>query len=200
MRVRLDRRIRGLVPGYRAPIDQTDERWGNDMISMHGGAKRNLRTAATAVMCGAVLATAACSDGEKPPADPPSTSTTVTPSEPPIPAPTPTELNASLLRAFDESVPAAEKVTLVQGAEADPQLIDQVVAAAKANKAAAQVTDVTDLGDGTVAATVVMTLDGQPAPESIIINFVAEDGVWKLSQENACGFVSLAGLSSPACA
>jgi len=158
------------------------------------------RAATAGAMCLAVLVLSACSDGGESPADPPSPTTTVTQPEPPIAAPTPTELNAGLLRAFDESVPAAEKVTLVQGAEADPQLIDQVVAAAKANKAAAQVTDVTDLGDGTVAATVVMTLDGQPAPDPVIINFVAEDGVWKLSQENACGIVGMAGLSSPACA
>ncbi|MDH6280285.1 hypothetical protein [Prescottella agglutinans] len=157
------------------------------------------RAATVGAMCLAVLALSACTD-EKEPTPPPTTSTTTTaPSQPPIPAPTPTELNASLVRAFDENVPAAEKVTLVQGAEADPQLIDQVVAAAKANKASAQVTDVTDLGDGTVAATVVMTLDGQPGPETII-NFVAEDGVWKLSQVNACGIVGMAGLSSPACA
>ncbi|WP_433607945.1 hypothetical protein [Prescottella agglutinans] len=171
------------------------------MFSTRGGAKRNRRMAAMAVMCGAVFATAACSDGEgeELPTRPPSTSTTTAPSQPPIPAPTTAELNASLLRAFDETVPAADKVTLVQGAEADPQLIDQVVAAAKANKASAQVTDVTDLGDGRVAATVVMTLDGQPVPESIV-NFVAEDGVWKLSKDNACGIVSMAGLTSPTCA
>ncbi|GAB2631766.1 hypothetical protein ABI214_16200 [Prescottella soli] len=156
------------------------------------------RAATAGAMCLAVLALSACSDGEG--GDSPTTPTvTATPSQPPIPPPTPTELNASLVRAFDENVPAAEKVTLVQGAEADPQLIDQVVAAAKANKVAAQVTDVTDLGDGMVAATAVMTLDGQPGPDTII-NFVAEDGVWKLSQDNACGFVGMAGLSSPACA
>ncbi|WP_430335765.1 hypothetical protein [Rhodococcus sp. ACT016] len=166
------------------------------MFSMRGGAK--LRMAAIVMVCGAGLASTACSDGGDPPAPPKSTTTTVAPSQPPIPVPTTAELNASLLRAFDETVPSAEKVTLVQGADADPQLIDQVVAAAKANKVSAQVTDVTDLGDGAVAATVVMTLDGQPAPESIV-NFVAEDGVWKLSQESACGIVSVAGLTSPAC-
>ncbi len=74
-----------------------------------------------------------------------------------------------------------------------------MVEEAKVNKASAQVTGVNDLGDGTVAATVVMALDGQPAPESVM-TFVAEDGVWKLSKDNACGIVSVAGLSSPACA
>ena len=168
-------------------------------MSMRGGAKRSPKVLAAAILCGAALATAACSGPAEPgdsPSPPPS-STTVTPQL--VAAPTPAELNANLARAFDATVPAAEKVPLVQGAQADPQLIDRVVQAAMANKASAQVTDVTDLGDGTVAATVVMTFDGQPAPESII-TFVAEDGVWKVSKDNACGIVSVAGLSSPACA
>lgn len=167
------------------------------MFTLHGGAK--LRTAAIMVVCGAGLASTACSEGGDSPTPPPSTNTTVVPSQPPIAAPAPAELNANLARAFDESIPAAEKTALIQGAEADPQLIDQVVAAAKASKASAQVTDVTDLGDGTVAATVVMTVDGQPMPENIV-NFVAEGGVWKLTHDNACGIVSVAGLTSPTCA
>ncbi len=165
-------------------------------MSMRGGAKRSPKVLAAAILCGAALATAACSEPAEP-GDPPPSSTTVTPQL--VAAPTPAELNANLARAFDETVPAAEKVPLVQGAQADPQLIDRVVEAAMANKASAQVTGVTDLGDGTVAATVVMALDGQPAPESVM-TFVAEDGVWKLSKDNACGIVSVAGLSSPACA
>lgn len=168
-------------------------------MSMRGGAKRSPKVLAAAILSGAALATAACSEPAEPrdsPSPPPS-STTAPPQ--PIAAPTPAELNANLARAFDETVPAAEKIALVQGAQADPQLIEQVVEAAKVNKASAQVTDVTDLGDGTVAATVVMALDGQPAPESVM-TFVAEDGVWKLSKDNACGIVGVAGLTSPACA
>lgn len=160
--------------------------------------KRHLRVCAAVAVGGAVLATVGCS-GEQPAPEPtpPVTTTTVVP--PPIAAPTPAELNENLARAFDETVPAAEKVSLVQGAQTDPQLVDQVVAAAKANKVSAQVTDVTDLGDGMVAATTIVTLDGQPAPESIF-DFVAEDGVWKLTQGNACNIVAMAGLTSPTCA
>lgn len=168
-------------------------------MSMRGGAKRSPKVLAAAILCGVALATAACSEPAEPgdsPSPPPS-STTVTPQL--IAAPTPAELNANLARAFDATIPAADKVALVQGAQADPELIDRVVEAALANRASAEVTDVTDLGDGTVAATVVMTFDGQPAPESVI-TFVAEDGVWKLSKDNACGIVSVAGLSSQACA
>jgi len=165
---------------------------------MYARVERCLRAGAVAVVCGAVLATAACSGGtDNPDPPPPVPPTAVSP--PTIPAPTAAELNADLARAFDETVPAAEKVVLVQGAQNDPQLVDQVVAAAQANKVSAQVTEVTDLGDGTVAATTVVTLDGQPGPESIF-TFVAEDGVWKLTQDNACTIVAMAGLHSPACA
>lgn len=171
------------------------------MVARRAGAKRNPKVWAAVVLGGAVLAVTACSGPPEPRgADPaPPTETGPTPAEPSVAAPTPAELNTNLVRAFDESVPATDKIELVQGAQADPQLIDRVVEAATVNKVSAQVSDVTDLGGGTVAATVVMTLDGQPAPESVI-TFVAEDGVWKLSQENACGIVSMAGLSSPVCA
>lgn len=171
------------------------------MLSRRAGAKRNPKVWAAVVLGCAVLTVTACSEPAEPlgPEPAPPTETRQPQTGPPIAAPTPAELNTSLVRAFDETVPAADKIELVQGAQADPQLIDQVVEAAKVNKVSAQVTDVTDLGGGTVAATVVMTLDGQPAPESII-TFVAEDGVWKLSQESACGIVGTAGLSSPVCA
>ncbi|CAM3007141.1 Lipoprotein [Prescottella defluvii] len=170
------------------------------MFSMRGS-KRNPKAIAAVALCGVALATAACS-GPADPGDPtPTTTTPVAPliATPLVAAGTVAELNANLARAFDETVPAAEKVALVQGAQADPQLIDRVVEAAKVNKASVEVSDVTDLGDGTVVATVVMTLDGQPAPESIM-TFVAEDGGWKLSKDNACDIVGIAGLSSPACA
>ncbi len=167
-------------------------------MSMRGGAKRSPKVLAAAILCGVALATAACSEPADP-VDPAPPTSTATPSPQLVAAPTPAELNANLARAFDATIPAANKIALVQGAQADPELIDRVVEAALANRASAQVTDVTDLGDGTVAATVVMTFDGQPAPESVI-TFVAEDGVWKLSKDNACGIVSVAGLSSQACA
>jgi hypothetical protein len=168
------------------------------MYSTWGEAKRVGRAAAAGTMCIAALLLSSCSGETDPEPPAPITTTPVAWTQPPLTAPTPAELNANLARAFDAGIPAADKITLVQGAAADPQLIDQVVAAAKANKAEVEVVDVTDLGDGSVVGTVAMRLDGQPTPESVM-NFVAEDGVWKLSQDSACGIVSVAGLTSPAC-
>ncbi|MGA9872635.1 MAG: hypothetical protein WBQ44_16035 [Rhodococcus sp. (in: high G+C Gram-positive bacteria)] len=114
------------------------------------------------------------------------------------PVPSPEELNAELLRGLDPAVPVEEKAQLIQGAEADPELINQVAAAAVQNGADIQITSVDDLGDGTLNAGATLTINGQANPGSFV--FVAEDGKWKLSKDNACGLVQLAQLTSPACA
>ena len=113
------------------------------------------------------------------------------------PVPTPEELQASLDRAFDETVPAAEKTDLVEGAELDPTLIDQIAAAAKQAGAAITIIDVNDNEDGTATAGIETQIGDQVS--SGIVNFVAEDGVWKLSKNDACSIVNLAQLQTPAC-
>lgn len=114
------------------------------------------------------------------------------------PVPTPADLNAALARSFDPAVPIAEKTSLVQGAEQDPALINKVADAAAKNNAHIQVVDVTDLGDGTLNAGITTTINGQSNPGTV--TFVAENGVWKLSKNDACGIVAMAQLTSPACA
>ncbi|QCQ91484.1 hypothetical protein E7742_09705 [Rhodococcus sp. SGAir0479] len=111
--------------------------------------------------------------------------------------PTAADLNAALAKAFDDSVPLDQKVQLVQGAEADPELINQVTAAAKQNNATIEVQDVTPTGDDTVTAGVNLIINGQANPATV--DFVAEDGVWKMSKTYACQLVQVAGLTSPAC-
>lgn len=113
------------------------------------------------------------------------------------PVPTAEELNAELARGLDPAVPVEEKAQLIQGAEADPELINQVAAAAVQNGAQIEITSVDDLGDGTLNAGATLTIGGQANPGNF--TFVAEDGVWKLSKDNACNFVKLAQLTSPAC-
>jgi ABC-type glycerol-3-phosphate transport system substrate-binding protein len=113
------------------------------------------------------------------------------------PVPTPEELQASLDRAFDETVPAEEKTDLVQGAELDPTLIDQVAIAAKQAGAVITIIDVNDNENGTATAGIETQLGDQVATGTV--DFVAEDGVWKLSKNNACGIVAAAQLQTPAC-
>ncbi|WP_433605034.1 hypothetical protein [Prescottella agglutinans] len=123
--------------------------------------------------------------------------TTTTATAPTLAPPTAEELNAALAKAFDESVPLDQKVQLVQGAEADPELINQVVKAAKDNGATIQVVDVTPTGDDTVTAGVTLTINGQANPGTV--EFVAENGAWKMSKTYACNLVGMANLTSPAC-
>jgi len=123
--------------------------------------------------------------------------TTSVAAEPTVAPPTVDELNAALAKAFDESVPLDQKVALVQGAEADPELINQVVKAAKDAGATITVVDVTPTGDDTVTAGVNLVINGQTNPGTV--EFVAENGVWKMSKTYACNLVGMANLTSPAC-
>ena len=64
------------------------------------------------------------------------------------PVPTAEALNEELMRGLDPAVPVEEKAMLIQGAEEDPELINQVAAAAVQNGAQIEITSVDDLGDG----------------------------------------------------
>ncbi|SCC36517.1 hypothetical protein GA0061093_10784 [Rhodococcus qingshengii] len=158
-----------------------------------------------AVAIAAALTMTACSSGEKeasPTTSSKTTTATTTPSGDPAPElPTSAELNGKVAQALDESVPAADKVNLVQGAEQDPELINQVAAAAKAAGAQVEILDpVTDTGSETAAASLNIVVNGQPLQQGLQASFVYEDGVWKLSKTTACQIVGVAGLTSPACA
>ncbi|MEO7078010.1 hypothetical protein [Rhodococcus sp. BP22] len=148
-----------------------------------------LAAAVTALVCG-------CSDGgnDKSPSAPSVVIPTAS-AYPPVPSTA--DLNEELKRGFDPAVPSEEKAVFIQGAEDDPALIDQVVSAAVTNDATVVITGVDDLGDGTLSAGATLTIGGQPNPTTMI--FVAENGVWKLSRDNACAIVGLAGLTSAAC-
>jgi len=159
-----------------------------------------------AVAIAAALTMTACGSDDKgdAPATTSKTTTTTKASEStgtPVALPTAPELNAKVAQALDESVPAADKVNLVQGAEADPELINQVAAAAKAAGAQVEILDpVTDTGSETAAASLNIVVNGQPLQQGLQASFVYEDGVWKLSKTTACQIVGVAGLTSPACA
>ncbi|WP_370512171.1 hypothetical protein [Skermania sp. ID1734] len=110
--------------------------------------------------------------------------------------PTVDQLNQELQKAFDPNVPLQEKVDMVQGAQADPELINRVAEAAKKAGVTVVVTKVNDLGNS-VTADANLTINGQVNPA--VVPFVAEDGRWKLEKGWACNMVNLAQLSSPAC-
>ncbi|RMB78642.1 hypothetical protein AYK61_02150 [Rhodococcus sp. SBT000017] len=164
---------------------------------------RNTRRAMVAgIAIAAALTMTACSSDEGDTTATTTTAATTTASTPTEnaaypPVPTVEELNGQLARGLDPNVPVEEKAALIQGASEDPELINQVAAAAVANNAQIEITSIDDLGTGVLNAGITITLNGQANPGTF--QFVPEDGVWKLSKDNACGIVSLAQLTSPAC-
>ena len=159
--------------------------------------KQKLAVTAGAVAVFALVA-AGCSSSDESESETTTTTSATTSAAAFPPAPTPDQLNADLALAFDETVPIEQKLKLVQGADQDPELINKVAAAAKANNTVIDVVDVTDHGDGTATANITIAVGANP-PNPGSVDFVYEDGTWKMSKTNACGFVQLAQLASPAC-
>ncbi|WP_307829792.1 YceI family protein [Antrihabitans stalagmiti] len=112
--------------------------------------------------------------------------------------PTPEELNAQFQRALDPAVPVEEKVDQVQGAEADPALVGQFVEAARNAGATVTITKVEPLGTNELQAAGTFSINGQPG--DITVDFVAEDGKWKLKKEWVCTLLTNLQQPSPACA
>ncbi|WP_067848081.1 hypothetical protein [Nocardia lijiangensis] len=111
--------------------------------------------------------------------------------------PTVAELNAQLQKALDPAVPTSEKLDMVQGAEADPELPGRLAEAYKATGASVTVTEVTAFGD-TINAKATIVLNGQ---ENIAdVPFVAEDGKWKVQKAWTCQMLTALGQQSTACA
>ncbi|MBF6212897.1 hypothetical protein IU433_30000 [Nocardia puris] len=113
------------------------------------------------------------------------------------PVPTVEDLNAQLQRALDPNVPNEEKLDMVQGAEADPELPGRLSQAYAQTGATVEVTDVAAYGS-VVNAKAKIVLNGQ---ENIAdVPFVAEDGKWKVQKEWACQMLTALGQQSVACA
>ncbi|MDV6267449.1 hypothetical protein [Rhodococcus globerulus] len=154
-----------------------------------------------AVAIAAALTMTACSSEEAEPAPKTTTSAKTTTTTVEVALPTAAELNAKIATALDESVPSSEKVKFVEGADADPELINQVAAAAKAAGAQVEVVDpVTDSGSDTATAPLAIVINGQPLAGGMNAVFVNLDGEWALSKTTACQIVSFAQLTTPACA
>ena len=147
----------------------------------------------------AALSLSACGgDDSKTPTTPTKTATSSTTKSNVNLPPTPTvaELNAQLLRALDPSVPNAEKLDLVQGAQADPELPGRLAQAYQQAGAKTEVTEVNAFGDA-LNAKAKFTINGQ---ENIVdVPFVAENGKWKVEKGWACTMLTNLGQQSPAC-
>ncbi len=154
-------------------------------------------TVAAVAIAAALTMTACSSDGDDGETRTTATQASTTVTAPDVAPPTAAELNDAITQALDPAVPVEQKIQLVQGAEKDPELVNQVAQAAKDAGATIEVKDVTPTGADTVTAGVVLTVNGQP--NDATVDFVSENGVWKMSQAYACQLVAMAQLTSPAC-
>ncbi|MFI6043568.1 hypothetical protein ACIA8C_18185 [Nocardia sp. NPDC051321] len=147
-------------------------------------------------MVAALGLTACGSDDKSDPPKPPRTSTSTT-ANPNTPAPpTADELNALLQKALDPSVPSSEKLDLVQGIEADPDLPNRLAKAFKDSNATAVVTGVSVFGDS-VSAQAKFTING--TENTVDVPFVLDGGKWKVQKTWACGALTNLNQQSPAC-
>ncbi|WP_288724951.1 hypothetical protein [uncultured Corynebacterium sp.] len=152
-------------------------------------------TAAVAAF-GAALSLAACStDGETAPTTTQATTASAPGSAEAAPAaqlPTAAELNGVLMRATDPNLPMEERVNTVQGGQTAPELFDVMAQSQQESGANFQVVDPVLPGyePNTVLASVSFTQPNQATELADNVEFVFEDGNWKLSQTWACTLVT----------
>ena len=105
--------------------------------------------------------------------------------------PTAQELSDVLNRAVDPNIPTAEKTDTVVNGEQAPQLFDALTAAKQQSGATLQVVDpvLPALTPGNASATVNITLPNQPPQVISEVEFVNDNGKWKLDQRWACTLV-----------
>ncbi|WP_067549322.1 hypothetical protein [Nocardia crassostreae] len=158
------------------------------------------RIAVAALAVATTLGLSACGGGDKKEAtEPAKTSTSKVAAEQTYPpTPTPADLNSAMQRVLDPSVPDSEKLDLMQGMQADPGLPSRIIEAYKQNNASITVTNVTDLGNGTLSADAQAAINGG-ALQQAVVPFVAEDGKWKVQKDWICNILSLGNQTSPAC-
>lgn len=102
------------------------------------------------------------------------------------------ELNAVLMRAADPNLPVNERVHTVQGGEQVPELFDKMSQSQQQSGAQFQVVDPVLPGytANSVLATVSFTRPDAEQQLAEDVEFVHEDGNWKISQSWACFLVS----------
>lgn len=153
------------------------------------------RFAAALAAAGLALGLTACSDDAAENTDEstaPAEQASATEAAPAAEMPTADELNAVLQRAADPNLPVAERANTVQGGETTPELFDLMSQSQQESGANFQVVPpvLPDFEPNQVLAAVNLTAPGEEPTLINDVNFVFEDGHWKLSQRWACNLVS----------
>lgn len=106
--------------------------------------------------------------------------------------PTATDLNAILATATDAAASDEDKVKTVQGGETAPELFETMAASKAETGADFEVVDpvIPGYSPDSVLATVNFTVPEEPAQTAENVEFVFEEGTWKLSQSWACTLIT----------
>ncbi|WP_291314369.1 hypothetical protein, partial [Corynebacterium sp. UBA2622] len=154
-------------------------------------------TAAIAAL-GAAVSLAACSnDGDSNSSSSASSSAASSGSSsatqaPAAQLPTAAELNAVLLRATDPNLPIDQRVNTVEGGETAPELFDVMAQSQQESGANFQVVDpvLPGYSPNTALATVNFTAPNAQSQLAENVEFMYDNGNWKLSQSWACTLVT----------
>ncbi|MFD4460367.1 hypothetical protein [Nocardia sp. NPDC058480] len=155
------------------------------------------RTLAAAALLAVMAVSTSCAAAEDTTTEP----TTVVAQEisAPLLLPSADEVGQLMRRLLDTTVPNAEKIELIQGIGSDPELPNRVADAPRQGGATITITIT-----GTRTAPPGMLADGTASinnspPQPIIVNFVAEDGKWKIEKAWYCQIAFSFMVASPAC-
>ncbi len=157
------------------------------------GTLTKLGAAALAVSATAALAACSSDDSSSESAASSTAATSAPASTDTAPAlPAAADLNAVLAKATDPNVSLEEKTSTVQGGETAPELFDVMAQSQAESGASFLVVDPVLPGytPDSVLSTVTFTVPGQPEQTAENVEFVYEDGQWKLSQAWACTLIS----------
>lgn len=123
---------------------------------------------------------------------------------PPGDTPTGAELQSILDQTLDPALPTEEKADLIEGGGDDPELWAQLSEQAAQNPDIQyEIPDTPDavfpLDECTLSANFTLQISPDQEPNTGTLMFVAEDGQWKLSREDACNFATSFGLETELC-
>ncbi|MDO4908713.1 MAG: hypothetical protein Q3962_02525 [Corynebacterium sp.] len=137
----------------------------------------------------AAMTMAACSSDSK---DNASSSTSSSASSSSTDLPTAAELNSLIEKAADPSVPLADRTKLVEGGDEAPEIFDSLAKSKQDTGAVFTVVDPVLPGytSNSALATVTFTADGRQPQTADNVEFVYEDGQWKLAKNWACTLVT----------
>ncbi|MFD1813742.1 nuclear transport factor 2 family protein [Rhodococcus gannanensis] len=108
-------------------------------------------------------------------------------------APSAEALNATLTTFFDPTVPAAEKVVLIDDGQNQAAVIEQFNGVLQGYPLTAEVTAVTPVDDDTVKTTTTIAGPHGGAPTEVV--FDEENGAWVISSESVCSILGMGRLT-----